>query len=467
VVAGADVRGREVHPRLRLTVLAATLVAVLAPPAQAAVRPVTWCGDRASATDRPDVVGGDQIHVVYAVPSDGSDRFAQLASAIATDVGAINDWWRRQDLTRAPRFDLAAFSCSGAGALDISDVKLRHATAYYDSTSAPRVQRLRDDLVAAGFGDATKKYLVYYDQAQPAAGTDCGSAYVNAQTGGPHGYAAVYIAPNLGGCGSVGIGGFFAVVAAHELINELGALAPGTPGAPHRCPGDTLHPCDNSLDVLAPTPTAVSLATAILDYGRDDYYAHAGPWWDVQDSSWLRHLDAREYRVRVAVGAGGRGVADTSQPSVSCEQPSCIWTWQAGSQLTLSAEAAPGYRFVRWTGCPSARTGDCTLTVEGPVRVTAVFARPLGVTGFRLSFARDRSTLTATLHLSAPGRADSVGCSFAQRPVLVSSLRRRVASCTWSVPARFRGHRLSGVVELTGKGEPLASKRFHVRVPKR
>jgi hypothetical protein len=443
------------------------VVAAIAPAAQAAVRPVTWCGDGVSATDRPDVVGGNEIHVVYAVPRDGTDRFEQLASAIATDIGAISDWWRRQDSTRAPRFDLAGFTCSGAGALDISDVKLPHPSAYYNAASVPRIQRLRDDLLAAGFDDAAKKYLVYYDQAQPVAGTDCGAAYVNAQSGGEHGYAAVYMAPNLGGCGTVGDGGFFAVVAAHELINELGALEPATPGPPHRCPGDQLHPCDNTLDVLAPTPTAAMLATAILDYGRDDYYAHAGSWWDVQDSSWLRHLDAREYRVRVTVGRGGRAVADASQPSVSCEQPSCGWTWQAGSQLTLSAEAAPGYRFVRWTGCPSAETGDCTLTIEAPVRIGAVFAPPLNVTGFHLAFTRDRSSLTATLHLSAAHRADSVSCSFARSPVLASSLRGRVAACTWSVPARFRGHRLTGVVSLAGKGDTLVRKRFHVRVPKR
>jgi hypothetical protein len=434
----------------------------------AAVRPVSWCGDATSATDRPDVVGGNEIHVVYAVPRDSNDRFSQLASAIATDVGAINDWWRREDSTRAPRFDLAGFACSGTGSLDLSDVKLPHPTAYYNQASVPRIQQLRDDLLAAGFDDPAKKYLVYYDEAQPAAGSDCGAAYVNGQSGGAHGYAAVYIAPNLGGCGSVGVGGFFAVVAAHELLGELGALVPGTPGPPHRCPSDQLHPCDNSLDVLAPTPTAPTLASAILDYGRDDYYAHAGSWWDVQDSSWLRHLDAREYRVHVTVGTGGRSVVDTSEPSVTCEQPStCTWTWQAGSQLALSAEAAPGYRFVRWAGCPSAEIGVCTLTIEASVRIAAVFAPPLNVTGFHLALARDRSTLTATLHLSAAGRADAVDCSFAHRPVLASSLRGRVASCTWSVPARFRGHRLTGVVELAAKGETLAAKRFHVRVPKR
>src|SRR5262249_11575548 len=150
---------------------------------------------------RPDVVGGDQIHVVYAVPSDSTDRFAQVASAIATDIGAISAWWRGQDPTRAPRFDLAGFSCTGVGALDISDVRLPHPPSYYNQTGPPRLHLLRDDLLATGLADAAKKYLVYYDQAQPAAGTDCGAAYVNAESGGTHGYAAVYLAPNLGGCG--------------------------------------------------------------------------------------------------------------------------------------------------------------------------------------------------------------------------------------------------------------------------
>jgi len=430
------------------------------------VTPVTWCGGASSANDRPDVVGGNEIHVVYAVPSDGADRFAQVASAIATDVGAVGEWWRKQDPTRAPRFDLAGFSCTGAGSLDISDVRLPHPTAYYNQASVPRIQQLRDDLLGAGFDDGAKKYLVYYDQSQPAVGVDCGAAYVNAQSGGAHGYAAVYVAPNLGGCGSAGVGGFLAVIAAHELINALGALDAATPGPPHRCPGDTLHPCDSTLDVLAPRPTATTLAAAILDSGHDDYYAHAGSWWDVQDSAWLRHLDVPQYRVRVRVGTGGKFVFATNQPSVSCSAPStCKWTWQAGSQLTLSATAAPGYRVAGWTGCAQANGDVCTVTVERSLGVGAVYARPLRVTRFHLAFSRERLRLTATVHLSAARRAE-LGCSFARQPVVASSRRGAVAACTWAVPARFRGHRLSGSVALSAGGETLVSKRFHVRVPR-
>src|SRR5256886_9390798 len=75
--------------------------------------PVQWCGTDQAATDRPDVVTGRQIHVVYAYPSDGPDRFGIFGSGISTDLAAIDHWWRGQDYSRTPRFDLAALSCPG------------------------------------------------------------------------------------------------------------------------------------------------------------------------------------------------------------------------------------------------------------------------------------------------------------------------------------------------------------------
>ena len=441
--------------------------------------PVTWCGGVPSATDRPDTVGGDEVHVIYATPSDSPDRFTQVASAIATDIGAIDAWWRTQDPTRAPRWDLAAFvSCRGFGALDISDVKLPHDTAYYNQTATPRLTLIRDDLVAEGFADPTKKYLVYYDQAQPSIDADCGSSFVSAQGGGAAGYAGVFIAPNLEstvpgrGCGSIeanGIrGGYLAVVAVHELVHDLGALdTTSSPGPPHKCPGDPLDVCDSTLDVLAQNPTATSLATAVLDYGHNDYYAHAGAWWDVQDSPWLRHLNAPEFAVRVEVGKGGESVVDDTQTGLTCAPGLCSWTWAGGSSLTLTATAATGYRFAGWTGCPSAEGDTCTFTVGKALTIGASFAPPLRVVGFHLAIARTSSQLTATVHLNESGQADFVGCAFGAQPTLSSSLVGKVASCTWAVPSRFRGHRIRGTLELDLKGATVLTKTFHVTVPER
>ena len=445
----------------------------------AAPVPVTWCGSAPSPTDRPDIVGGDQIHVIYAAPSDSPDRFMSVASAITTDLNAINSWWKRQDPTRAPRFDYAALGCTGLGSLDISDVKLPHDTAFYNSTATPRLALLRADLVAAGFADPAKKYLVYYDQAQPSTSMECGNAYVSAQSGGTNGYASVYIAPNLEGsgaargCGSIEAsaprGGFLAVVAAHELVNELGALDTATPGPPHRCAGDVFHPCDSNLDVLYPTPAATTIDAAILDFGHDDYYAHSGTWWDVQDSLWLRHLDVREVKLHVAVGTGGASVAALDQPSVSCAAGvPCTWSWATGSSVNLSATAATGYRFDHWTGCPSVNGSICAVSVDQALKIGAVFVRPLTIKSFHLSFTRTPLQLTASIRLNrrVGGYADSIGCRFAGKSAANSVLHADVASCTWTLPSRYRGHRLNGKVELDSKGAAVLTKSFHVVVPK-
>src|SRR2546421_11573988 len=89
--------------------------------ARAAAPPVTWCGSGPSPVDRQpsvEVSSPNQIHVVYAVPADATDRFGSLASPIATDIAAIDSWWQRQGPTRAPRFDLFPFpNCSSRGGL--------------------------------------------------------------------------------------------------------------------------------------------------------------------------------------------------------------------------------------------------------------------------------------------------------------------------------------------------------------
>src|SRR5207237_7323342 len=102
----------------------------------AAAPPVTWCGSGPSPVDRDpsvEISSPNQIHVVYAVPSDATDRFAALASPIATDIAAIDGWWQKQDSTRTPRFDLFPFpNCSSRfGLLDLGFARLPHPTAYY------------------------------------------------------------------------------------------------------------------------------------------------------------------------------------------------------------------------------------------------------------------------------------------------------------------------------------------------
>src|SRR5437867_842321 len=86
----------------------------------------TWCGGTPGARDTlPDAVGGNQFHVIYAIPADGVDHLAERVSGIASDLALVDYWWRLQDATRTPRFDLLSIGCATAfGRLDISSVRL-------------------------------------------------------------------------------------------------------------------------------------------------------------------------------------------------------------------------------------------------------------------------------------------------------------------------------------------------------
>jgi hypothetical protein len=286
--------------------------------AGAAVGPVTWCGAEASTVDRlPDETASFQWHVIYAFPADGADRFAALASGIATDLASVDAWWTGQDGTRGIRFDLYAFpGCApGLGQLDISRVQLPRPAADYQALTE-RLTRLIADLNAAPFGfvDPDKKYLVYYDGPVDETGT-CGQGNAGLVDGGPRAYAAVF----LGACGqgSPGDGeGAAAITAAHEMVHALNALPVPfpSPGPPNVCsPEDQGHPCDNALDLLYPQGTATdTLSTRMLDFGRDDYYAHAGAWWDVQDSPFLARIGGPD----TAPPSGPKSLTPTSDGSV-------------------------------------------------------------------------------------------------------------------------------------------------------
>jgi Divergent InlB B-repeat domain len=325
----------------------------------------SWCGSAAGSADvLPDGVGGNQFHVVYVVPSDGPDRFAQVAGLIAADVGDVLRWWRREDPTRAPRFDVTSGDC-----LDMSAVRLSQPAAALVGLNS-RYRQIADGLQSV-LADLHKKGLVYYDSPLPLEGEVCGQAAPAPLVGGPRSAAVVYVAPNLfglPGCGSLGTADYGAVIAAHEMVHALGALVPG---APHACAGDAGHPCDSALDILAPSGADCCLNGLTLDVGRDDYYAHGQGWWDVRNSSWLSHLDAPAQPLTVRLVGD---TADTSLrsdvPGISCP-PACSISYDGGETVALNGEWGEGRWLVRWEGdCTG--SGPCSVAMTAPRSVTAV-----------------------------------------------------------------------------------------------
>jgi uncharacterized repeat protein (TIGR02543 family) len=336
-----------------------------------ALPPLRWCGsDTASYDRKPDARGGRQIHLVYAFPNDGLNRFSsEVASVMASDVWESDTWWRRQDPTRAPRWDTYDFSggCMGFGALDISMVRLPQPAAHY-LNELTRFGRVRVDLLTAGFSNPMKKYLVYYDGPVEDDYFVCGTASGSFADSPDPGYAMV----NYGAKDCEDIGDpaqpRYPFTATHELLHALGAVPAD---APTNCPG---HACDDPKDVMWPS-TGTAFKDTVLDVKHDTYYGHSGTWTDIQDSLWLAHLDAPWRQVTV-YSDGAPGTISSTDPGIdNCSQAVCQNYWEQGSTVTLTATPKPGAYFRGWGG-QCANMSTCTLKIDGDKIVTARFSTP-------------------------------------------------------------------------------------------
>ncbi|HMK92343.1 MAG TPA: hypothetical protein VK576_05030, partial [Thermoleophilia bacterium] len=275
-------------------------------------------------------------------------------------------WWRREDPSRTPRFDLYAFpGCApGFAQLDISRVQLSQPTSYYAPTST-RMARIVFELDRT-FADPSKKYLVYYDGGveEPRL---CGQSIISPGAGGRYAYSVVYAQACRA---DIGTGVVTASVALHELTHNLGAVPSG--GPPNSCPGDSAHVCDDVDDLMYPYTRGQGLSAVKLDAGRNDYYGHGQSWWDLRNSAWLTHLDAPQHLLSVSFGRStGRGEVTSDQPGIVCP-PACSAPWDEGSLVTLSAIPSDGSRFVGWSWPCSA--DPCRVTVKAAETAVALFA---------------------------------------------------------------------------------------------
>lgn len=378
----------------------AAVVTVVAFGEAASAAAATWCGNPAAPPyDRkPDleISSPNQVHVLYAVPSDAPDRYAEWAPIIANDVEAVDAWWRRHDATRAPRFDRFPFpNCvSRAGKLDVGFIRLAHpAVGYFNDD---RIASLVKDL---GPATATaKKTLVYYD-GPVARGNNCGiSSHLAPRHGGQYGLTFVWtqactadhIAP-----------GFRAATAAHELLHNMGAVPQG---APRACAGTPAHACDSADDILSPIGRlGATLDNLVLDVGSDDYYRHAGSWWDVQDSSWLIRLPQVSLALTVTGTGETSGSVSILGTGYSCAAE-CALDVDAGTRVALVPHANSGARFAQWSGdCTG--TAACLLTVDGAKNVSATFGPATYMVNVRVT--RGGIVTGSPSAIACPGRCSA------------------------------------------------------------
>lgn len=219
--------------------------------------------------DRPDDVGGYQIHAMYVLPSDGMDEGLDINGSIVQSVTAFNGWLSAQ--TGGPRLRVDTYS----GQPDVTFYRLTRT----DAEMAARGLYIRDEiereLAAIGLIDSSKIYAVYYGGSSTGA---CG--------GGPWPPSLVghVAAQYLNGTDQVGrpcnqhkVGpeisdpdGYFQYGMLHEILHALGLVAPCAPNQTQ-----SGHVSDNPMDLMYAGPADWHPTT--LDMGRDDYYAHGDP----------------------------------------------------------------------------------------------------------------------------------------------------------------------------------------------
>ena len=225
-----------------------------------------WCGTGSSdvrprcPTQRP----GFAVHVAYVRPPGAADRLAEWAPRIVGDVAAIDAWWRSQDPTRAPRFDLFPFACASPfGQLDISNVTLpaggradRHARSRRSASCSPstgsssprrptsstttaRWSSSEPDFEVCGVGDTPCRRAAGHRDRLPRARARRRRARFARSS---------------------------------RCTSSRTPSAPSPARAPHHCSEG--HVCDVANDLLNASLSGDELETHVLDGGRDDYYGH-------------------------------------------------------------------------------------------------------------------------------------------------------------------------------------------------
>jgi hypothetical protein len=408
--------------RVLLVALAALALPAVA---QARPQPVTWCGtDEVTSNRVPDleVSSARQIRFVYAVPSDGADNFLATASGIATDAAWVDEWWRTQDPTHTPRFDRYPFpGCTSQfGGLDIGFVRLPNPAAYYTARDTPSIRLDRD---LQGTFPPTQKTIVYFD-GPVTNGRVCGETdYLADDVGGDQGIVYVYI---RSGCRLFPAGsGGSAEVAGHELLHNLGAVPDG---APNECTDSDSHACDASSDIMYPfISNGSTLDVVTLDLNRDDYYGHAGAWWDVQDSNWLTRFPQFPFSLGV-VGQGTVSASVDGLLQLPCDAGCTNLPIDAGTEISITATPSPGWGFARWGGLCTGTRAACTVAVGGDTNAVATFVK--------------LPRLTLNVKVSGRGRVTSspAGVSCAR-----ASCRTRIAALAIKLTAKpVRGWKFTG-----------------------
>ena len=226
--------------RVSLTVSSLCLIALLATAAQASgltTREISANVTRDRSTgDMPDDISGPQVHFLYVVPADGTDRQLDANGGMEQSITRIEHWFEAQTGDQALRID------TYKGTPDITFVRLRHSDAEATSTNPWPLWVMGEDLVAAGFNNPAKVYAAFYDGHSTWA---CGNAKSPALPKLGAMYLQAWPRNDPRPCSDAPVGtgtdqpGYFEIGLLHEVLHTIGFTPPCAPHAS----ADVYGPC--------------------------------------------------------------------------------------------------------------------------------------------------------------------------------------------------------------------------------
>jgi hypothetical protein len=221
---------------------------------------------RATA-DRPDDLAGPQIHVVYAVPSDGEDRHLDDNGTLEGSVASFQAWLAQETGGPALRMD------TYQGSLDVTFARLAKTEAELAALDPYLRDGIEDELQVMGFTAPGKLYAVYYDGLSNYA---CGGASWPPVI--PGNVVAMYLRglpTQPVPCSSNVFAradqapSYWEYAMLHDLLHGLGFVPQCAPN--HHRAGHVTSPNN---DLMWAGDVGHWEFPAKLDVGRDDYYGH-------------------------------------------------------------------------------------------------------------------------------------------------------------------------------------------------
>lgn len=227
-------------------------------------------GNQRAFSERADLAGGNQVHVMYVLPSDGIDRALDTNGTLENSVGSFQNWLSGQTGGRRLRIDTYQ-----GGAIDVTFFRIPRTNAQMMSYGVFIRDTIEREMAIAGFNVTTKIYAVYYDGGTSVA---CGGGAWPPVLRGVVG--ALYLqgaVPGFAPCNSTPFAAsptdaprYLEFVMLHELLHTLGFVASNAPN--HTLAG---HAADDSRDLMY--AGTLPWIPSILDVGKNDYFGSNVP----------------------------------------------------------------------------------------------------------------------------------------------------------------------------------------------